>query len=66
MQAHTEVVLDGLNVGLFSASHGTMAKLLFRAVVVAASRLNRPMQDTLFSVDSSVLFQISCLISSTP
>lgn len=41
MQAHTEVVLDGLNVGLFSVSHGTMAKFLFRPVAVAASRLNR-------------------------
>lgn len=45
MQAHAGVVLDGLNVGLFSVSYGTMAKLSFRAVVVAASRLYKPMQD---------------------
>lgn len=68
MRAQTEVVLDGLNVGLFSVSHGTMAKLLIRAVVVAASRLYKQMQDNLFqfwvSVDSSVFFQVSCLIAS--
>lgn len=62
MQAHTEVVLDGFNIGLLSVSHGTVAKLFFRVVVVAASRLNKPMQDTLFSVDNSVLFQNLCLI----
>lgn len=39
MEACTEVVSDGLNVGLFSVSRETMAKLLFWAVVVAASRL---------------------------
>lgn len=64
MEAHTEVVLDGLNVWSFSVSHVRMAKLLFRAVAVAASRLNKPMQDTLFSVDSSVRFLILCLMYS--
>lgn len=64
MQAHAELVLNGLNVGSFSVPHVTMAKLLFRAVVVAASRLNRPTQNTLFSVHNSVLFQILCLMYS--
>jgi len=68
MQAHTEVVLDGLSVGLFSVSHGIMAKVLFRVVVVAASRLHKPMKDNLcqfwVAVDSSVIFQVSCLTSS--
>lgn len=65
IQAHTEVVLDGLNVGLVFVPPGTVVKLLFRAVVVAASRLYKLMQGNLLklwiSLDSSVLFQISCL-----
>lgn len=69
MQAHVEVALDGLNVGLFSVLFLMELWLnFFRAMVVETSRLNRPMQEILFSVDNkcSVLFKISCLIFSAP